>query len=220
MSRRVYDNSRRAEQARLTRRRIMDAARGLLVEHGPAAVTMRAVATHAGVSVETVYKTFGTKAALIKDVYDVTLAGDDEPIPMIDRPEIRAVYTATDPRDKVARYAFAARRIGERVGPLLAKLLAGARGGDPDLIRFRETVNQERMAGAGGVVRHLAATGGLRAGLDPVRACDVVWTLISPEVFDLLVGDRGWSPDEYERWLARALADALVTPRGHRDEEA
>ncbi|MEU4560520.1 helix-turn-helix domain-containing protein [Actinoplanes sp. NPDC023936] len=212
MSGRVYDNTRRAEQARLTRRRILDAARELLVERGPAAVTMRAVATHADISVETIRKTFGTKAKLIKDVYDVTLAGDDEPIPMIDRPEIQAVFTATDPREKLARYAFAARRVGERVGPLLAKLLAGARGGDPDLIGFRETTNRERMNGAGGIVRHLAATGGLRDGLDPERACDIVWTLISPEVFDLLVGDRRWSLDEYEQWLARSLADALVTP--------
>jgi AcrR family transcriptional regulator len=210
MPRRVYDNTRRAEQARLTRRSVLDAARELLVERGPAAVTMRDVATRASVSVETVYKTFRTKAALIKDVYDVTLAGDDEPVPMINRPEHQAVLAATDPRDKVARYAVAARRIGERVGPLLAKLLAAARGGDPDLLQFRETINQERMAGVGGIVRHLAATGGLRGDVDPDRACDVVWTLISPEVYELLVVDRGWSPDEYEQWLARALTDALT----------
>ncbi|MFF5293978.1 TetR/AcrR family transcriptional regulator [Paractinoplanes globisporus] len=211
MPRRVYDNTRRAEQARLTRRGILDAARELLVDRGPAAVTMRDVAAHAGVSVETVYKTFGTKAALIKDVYDVTLAGDDEPIPMIDRPEIQAVFAASDPRDKIARYATTARLVGERVGPLLAKLLAGARGGDPDLSRFRETINQERMAGAGGFVRHLAVTGGLRADLDPDRATDIVWTLISPEVYELLVSDRGWSPDEYEQWLTRTLTDSLTT---------
>jgi AcrR family transcriptional regulator len=210
MSRRVYDNTRRTEQARLTRRRVLDAARELLVERGPAAVTLRDVATHAGVSVETVYKTFGTKATLLKDVYDVTLAGDDEPISMIDRPEHQAVFAASDPRDKLARYAFVARRIGERVGPLLAKLLAGARGGDPDLLRFRETINHERMAGAGSIVRHLAATGGLRVDVDPDRASDIVWTLISPEVYELLVVDRGWSPDEYEQWLAQALTDALT----------
>lgn len=210
MSRRVYDNTRRAEQARLTRRGILHAARELLVEHGPAAVTMRDVATRAGVSVETVYKTFRTKAALIKDVYDVTLAGDDEPISMIDRPEHQAVFAASDPREKLARYAFAARRISERVGPLLARLLAGARGGDPDLLQFRETINQERMAGAGGIVRHLASTGSLRGDVDPDRACDLVWTLISPEVYELLVVDRGWSPDEYEQWLAQTLTDALA----------
>ncbi|WP_433383491.1 TetR/AcrR family transcriptional regulator [Actinoplanes sp. CA-142083] len=206
MARRVYDNTRRAEQARLTRRRVLEAARALLVEHGSAAVTVRDVATHAGVSVETVYKTFGTKAALIKDVYDVTLAGDDEPIPMIDRPEIQAVFAASTPAGKLASYASAARRVGERVGPLLAKL----HGGDPDLAGFRETTNQERLIGAGAIVGHLAETGGLRAGVEPGRARDIVWTLIAPEVYELLVGERGWSPDEYEQWLARALADALA----------
>jgi AcrR family transcriptional regulator len=210
MPRRSYDNTRRGEQARLTRRRVVDAARELLVARGPAAVTMRDVATHAGVSAETVYKTFRTKAALIKDVYDVTLAGDDEPGPMIDRPEIQAVFAATSPRDKLARYAFAARRVGERVGPLLAKLLAAASGGDPDLAQFRETINSERLVGADGLVHHLAAAGGLRADLNPDRARDIVWTLISPEVYDLLVGDRDWSPDEYEQWLAQALTAALA----------
>jgi AcrR family transcriptional regulator len=206
------DNTRRAEQARLTRRAVLDAARDLLTERGPAAVTMRDVAAHAGVSAETVKKAFGTKTALIKAVYDVTLAGDDEPVPMIDRPEIQAVIAASDPRDKLARYATAARQIGERVGPMLAKLLAAARGGDPELTQFRTTINNERLIGAGVMVSHLAATGGLRTDLDPDRARDIVWTLISPEVYELLVNDRGWSPHEYERWLAQALADAIAAP--------
>jgi AcrR family transcriptional regulator len=213
MSRRAYDNTRRAEQARLTRRAVVDAARDVLTERGPAAVTMRDVAERAGVSAETVKKAFGTKAALIKTVYDVTLAGDDEPIPMIDRPEIRAVFAATDPREKLARYAARARQVGERVGPMLAKLLAAARGGDPELAQFRATINGERLIGVGALVNNLVATGGLRPDLDPDHARDLVWTLISPEVYELLVSDRGWSPDEYEQWLARALADALAAPR-------
>ncbi|GAB2585501.1 TetR family transcriptional regulator [Paractinoplanes abujensis] len=210
MTRRPYDNTRRAEQARLTRRRVLDAARALLVERGPAAVTMRDVATGAGVSAETVYKTFGTKAALVKDVYDVTLAGDDEDVPMIDRPEIRAVHAATSPQGVLTAYAHAARLISGRTGPLLAKLLAAARGGDPDLAQFRETINRERMVGASGVVRHLAAIGGLRAGVDPAQGADIVWTLIAPEVYELLVGDRGWTLDQYERWLAQSFIDALT----------
>ncbi|MEV4351327.1 TetR/AcrR family transcriptional regulator [Actinoplanes sp. NPDC049596] len=212
MTRRPYDNTRRAEQARLTRRRVLDAARELLIERGPSAVTMRDVATHADVSAETVYKTFRTKAALIKDVYDVTLAGDDEPVPMIERPEHQAVFAAGNPKDKLRRYAFVARRISERAGPLLAKLLAGARGGDPTLAAFRETINHERLLGATAIVRHLSETGGLRPGLDPAHAADIVWTLISPELYELLVSDRGWSLDAYEQWLAQSFIDAL-TPR-------
>jgi AcrR family transcriptional regulator len=173
---------------------------------------MRDVAAHAGVSAETVKKAFGTKTALIKAVYDVTLAGDDEPIPMTDRPEIQAVFAATNPRDKLARYAAAARQVGERVGPVLAKLLAAARGGDPELTPFRTTINSERLIGADALVSHLASTGGLRTDLDPDRARDIVWTLNSPEVYELLVNDRGWSPDEYEQWLARTLADTLAEP--------
>lgn len=210
MSRRAYDNTRRAEQARLTRRQVLDAARALLTERGPAAVTMRDVAAHAGVSAETVKKAFGTKTALIKAVYDVTLAGDDEPIPMIDRPEIQAVFAATNARDKLARYATRARQVSERVGPMLAKLLAAARGGDPELTQFHTTINNERLIGAGALVSHLTAAGALRADLDPDRARDIVWTLISPEIYELLVNDRGWSPDEYEQWLARTLTDALT----------
>jgi AcrR family transcriptional regulator len=210
MSGRPYDNSRRAEQARVTRRRVLDAARDLIVARGPVAVTMRDVAAQAGVSAETVHKTFGTRAALIKATYDVTLAGDDDPVPMIDRPELRAILAAPTPREKLARYAALARVVGDRTGPLVSKLLAGARSGDAVLADFRETVNRERLIGATGIVDHLAAAGGLRAGLSPDRARDIVWAMISPEMYELLVTDRGWTSEEYERWLARSLADALT----------
>jgi AcrR family transcriptional regulator len=207
--RRSYDNSRRVEQARLTRRRILDSARDLIVTRGPAAVTMREVAAHAAVSPETVQKAFGTKAALLKETYDVTLAGDDEPVPMAERPEIQAVMAATAPREKIARYATVARVIGDRIGPLVSRLLAGARSGDADLAHFRETVNRERLAGVNGIVGHLAETGCLPGGLPLDRARDIVWALISPEMYDLLITDRGWTSDQYERWLAQALTDAL-----------
>ena len=210
LSGRSYDNTRRAEQARLTRRRVLDAAHDLIVARGPTSVTMREVAAHAAVSAETVQKTFRTKAALLKETYDVTLAGDDEPAPMSDRPEIQAILAATTPREKLARYAAVARVFGERTGPLLSKLLAGARSGDPDLADFRETVNKERLIGVTGIVGHLADTGGLRAGQSPEHARDIVWALISPELYDLLITDRGWTSDQYEQWLAQTLADALT----------
>lgn len=210
MNGRAYDNSRRVEQARATRRRVLDAARELIVERGPTAVTMRSVAARAGVSAETVQKAFRTKAALMKETYDVTLAGDDEPIAVADRPEIQAIMAAATAREKLTRYAAFARVVGDRIGPLLSRLLAAARGGDPDLAEFRETINRERLIGATGIVTHLAETGGLRAGLPPDRARDTVWALISPELHELLVTDRGWTPDEYERWLAETLIAALT----------
>lgn len=208
--RRVYDNRRRAEQARATRRRVLAAAHDLLLAEGYAGTTMAGIARAANVSVESVYKGFGSKAALVKELYDVTLAGDDEPIPIAQRPEFKALAAEPDPRRKLAHYAALAHVLVGRVGPLLAVLLAGARGGDPELREFAATVNRERLLGATGVVRHVADVGALRPGLDVDRARDIVWTLISPEVHDLLVVARGWSLDDYETWLAQALADALL----------
>jgi hypothetical protein len=161
---------------------------------------------------------FGTKAALAKQVWDVTLVGDDQPVPLARRPEFTAI--AADPRRKLARYAAVGRLLIERLGPLLGVLVEGARAGDPELPELVATLDHERLVGAGGVVGHLAEVGALRTGLGPDRARDIVWTLISPEVFRLLVAERGWSPDEWEAWLATSLADALLGPQPGRPRPA
>ncbi|SNQ45541.1 putative TetR-family transcriptional regulator [Frankia canadensis] len=210
-NRRGYDNRGRAEQARRTRARIVDATRDQLLAQGYRATTMAGVARAAGVSTETVYKAFGTKSALVKATYDVALVGDDEPVPLAARPQMRALLADPDPASKLRRYAAVARTLADRIGPLSSVLLAGARGGgDPDLEALAATIDEERLRGATALVTHLAATGGLRAGLDADQARDTVWTLISPDVHRLLVADRGWSPDDYERWLADTLVAALI----------
>jgi AcrR family transcriptional regulator len=210
-NRRSYDNRGRAEQARHNRQRILTAAHELLLAHGYRATTMTDIARDAGVSVETVYKAFKTKATLVKAAYDRALVGDDEPIPLAERPEYQALFTDPDPVSKLRRYAGIARMISERIGPLSAVLVAGARsGGDPDLEALAATTDKERLIGATALVAHLATTGGLRSGLDHDRARDTVWTLNSPDVYRLLVLDRGWSHDDYERWLADALVAAFL----------
>ncbi len=93
---RSYDNTRRAAQARRTRREVLDAAHRLLLDQGYAGTTISAVARRAGVSVETIYKAFGTKGALVKEVYDVTLVGGDEPVPLRSRPEFQAMVAEPD----------------------------------------------------------------------------------------------------------------------------
>lgn len=209
-TRRAYDNRSRAEQARRTRRRVLAAAHEQLLDHGYRATTMSQIAAAAGVSVETVYKSFGTKAALVKEAYDVALVGDDEPVPLIERPEMKALIADPDPAGKLRRYAAIARTLDERIGPLVSVLIAGARSGDPDLEALAETTDRERLAGATAIVGHLDECGGLRPGLDRDRARDAVWVLISPDVYRMLVVERGWSLDEYERWLADMLV-ATVT---------
>jgi AcrR family transcriptional regulator len=210
MSRRSYDNTTRAAQARATRRRVVEAARDLIVSRGPTAVTMRDIAGAAQVSPETVYKSFGTKAAVIKAVYDVTLVGDDEPVAMVDRPERQAIAAATDPREKIRLYAASARGVSVRLGPLLARLRAAALAGDDTVVALMSTVDDERLTGTTMMVAHLASSGCLRTDLPPEQARDIVWALISPELYDALVVRRGWSPDDYEHWLAESLTDALL----------
>lgn len=209
---RAYDSPLRRDQARETERRIVAAARELFVEQGYTATTMAAVARRAGVSTPTVYKAVGSKRELVKRVHDVTLVGDDEPIPFAERPEVRAAYAEEDPRRFLAAYAGLGRALSERLAPLLSVLLAGARAGDPDLVAYAATVNAERLVGTTMVARRLDQLGALRPGLTVERAAELIWALNSPEVWGLLVGERGWSPGEWEAWQARALADAVLAP--------
>lgn len=210
MTRRSYRSPLREEQARLTQRRILDATRVLLLGHGYTAMTMAGVAAAAGVSAQTVYKTFGSKPALVKRLYDVTLVGDDDPVPFAERPEVRALYAETDPRRFLAGYAAIGRTLLERLGPLLQVLLAGARAGDPQLREFLSTIDGERLVGTTMTARRLVELGALRDGVGIEQARDAIWTLNSVEVWSLLVEQRGWTGNQYAEWVGRAMADAVL----------
>ena len=210
--RRRYDNRRREEQALQARRRVLEAANELFLERGYPGTTMAQVARAAGVSVETVYKAFGTKAALAKKLWDVTLVGDDQPVPLAQRPEFTAITAEPDPRRLLAGYAALGRMLLERLGPLLGVIVEGAQAGDPELRQLVATIERERLAGATRFVAILADRGLLRDGLGQDTARDVLWTLISFEVCRLLIDGRGWSLDRWERWLAATLAHVMLDP--------
>lgn len=207
---RAYDSPLRREQAAATEQRILRAAYELLVDEGYGGTTMAAVAARAGVSVQTVYKSVGSKPELLKRVYDVTLVGDDAPVPFAERPEVRAAYAETDPARFLALYAGLGRLLYVRLSPLLGILLAGARSGDPDLVDFAATIDGERLVGATMVAQRLEELGALRPGLSVDQARDLVWTIDSPEVWHLLVERRGWTVDDWEAWVARALVNAVL----------
>ena len=211
---RRYSMSLREEQTAATKRRILDAASRLFTARGYLGTKLGGIADAAGVSVQTIYNLVGGKAVLLKEVYDVTLAGDDEPLPMERRPLALAVRDAATGRESLARYATMSRVLGERLLPLLTMLLAQAATGDPELREFAATVEAERAAGTRGVATHVAERFGLRAGLDAGAAADVLWTLTAPEITGRLVHGRGWGWDRYERWLGTTMADALLGPGG------
>lgn len=177
---------------------------------GYAGLTIRAVAGRAGVSQETVYKSFGGRHDLVKALYDVTLAGDDEPVPLAERPQMRALIAETDPRAKIAAYARLARQVSERVGVVMAALgTAGTEAGS-EAAAIVERTGAERLAGVTAFVRHLESVGMLGDGTDPVAAAESCWVLISPEVYRLCVTVRGWTGDAYETWLTRMLSATVL----------
>jgi AcrR family transcriptional regulator len=209
---RHYDNARRAAAARRTQQRVVEVAHRLLLERGYAGLAMADLAAAAGVSVPLLYKVFGTKPQLVKRVYDVLLAGDVDPVPVAERPAIRALVADPDPRGKLARYAALSRAMTERAGPLVGVLLAAARAGERELQTFAATIDRERLAGATALATHLAETGALAPGLPVERARDLIWLHTAPDTYRLLVLERGWTLDDYERWFAASLAAALLAP--------
>lgn len=207
---RTYDNARRAAAARRTEQRVVETAQRLLLERGYAGLAMADLAAEAGVSVPLLYKVFGPKPQLVKRIYDVLLAGDVDPEPVAERPALQALAADPDPRGKLARYAALGRAMAERAGPLVSALLAAARAGEPELRAFAATIDRERLAGASALAAHLAECGALSPALALDRARDLIWLHTAPDTYRLLVLERGWALDDYERWLATSLTAALL----------
>ena len=207
---RPYTSPRRRQQAEQTRTEILTAAGRLFRDEGYG-VPMPAIAAAAGVAVETVYRIFGSKANLFRAVVEAMLAGGvaRAAVPVEERPAIRAVIEAPDPRSQVARYAATQPGIHRRAGPVL-RALRDARSSDPALAELWDEMEASRLEGQGRVVRLLAKRGALRPDLSVDEGIDILWTCCSLAVYDMLVIARGWSDARYEAWLAATLAAALL----------
>ncbi len=203
-------NAARAEQVRATRQKVLAAARDLFLRRGYHGSTIAAVAKRAAVSPQTVYNVVGGKAALLKAVYDVAVAGDDEPVPMGERPAFVEMTAAPDARSCLAAYARLGRQMLARAGPVIAVVVVEGTGRDRDLRAFVDTIEDERRRGTAATAHHVAVRFGLRPGLTEAEAADVLWALTAPEMADRFLRRRGWSLDRYEQWMAQAMADALV----------
>jgi hypothetical protein len=127
-----------------------------------------------------------------------------------------ALLADPDPRGKLVRYAAIGRALWDRLGDLVPVIMDGAAAGDPDLVELVATIRRESRGGATVIVRHLAAAGALRRGLDEEQAIDELWLLLQPEGHRLLVGERGWTLDRYEEWFARSACRVLLEPEGVR----
>jgi AcrR family transcriptional regulator len=209
--RRQYDSRRRREQAAETRQDILAAAGTLFRERGYSGTSMTQIATEAGVVVETIYRGFGSKRALFRAVMEAVLAGGTArgDVPVEERPAVRAIIDEPDPRRQIALYVATQPGIHRRSGPLLRALRDGM-SSDLELRTVWDEMEAWRLEGQGRFVAMLAGKGALRVGLSVEEARDVVWTLCSLAVHDLLVVERGWTSERYREWLASALACALL----------
>jgi AcrR family transcriptional regulator len=207
--RRSYESSRRQEQARASRAAMLGAAHQLFLAHRFAGTTLPMVAEAAGVSVQYLYKVFGNKAGLVKAVFDVAIAGDDEPVALQDREDLTAVRTETDPRRKLELYGQHMASIGPRTMPVLL-VVRDAAASDAAAAEVWAQLQAERLHGMTMFADDLHNHGHLREGVTREEARDVLWLHNSLEVWDLLVTQRGWTPKRYGDWIAHQLIAALL----------
>jgi AcrR family transcriptional regulator len=203
----------REEQARRTRQRIVAAAGALFANDGFAATTIDAIADRADVSRQTVFTAVGGKAALIKLAYDYALAGDDEPIPMVDRPAIQAINAEPDPYRALSMYAGFVTDMGERVARLYIALRGAAEvDSEAHELFWRWEAERLELARTGPVPMFVRKRV-LRSGVRPAEAADVMSMLTSPAVYHQLVVRQGWSPARFRRWMTTTLLEQLLKPK-------
>lgn len=201
----------RSQKATRTRLAIIAAAQRLFVEHGYVSTSVQAIADAAGVSRATVFNSVGGKPALLRTCYDVATVGDDDPVPLPQRPALLAVRDEPDQRRAIELYAAVIAGIGERLSGTY-EVYRTAAATDVRIAAEWEQIQAERLAGSRGFVRLLANKGPLRKGLALAEAADVVWAHIDASLFHRLVVERGWPRARFEAWFTRSLGDYLLGP--------
>jgi AcrR family transcriptional regulator len=208
-AKRGYDSPLRDEQARATRRAIVTAAAELFISQGYAATTMDAIARAANVSRKTVFAAGGSKFVLLKDAFDWSLVGDDEPIPMADRAPVQGILATSDPTQAIRLWVAMITDTATRAAPIGAALAAAAHV-DDEAAALVLLSDKHRLEGARAFVAHLSAIGGLRTGLSRAEAADLCWLAMDPGPYVRLVIERGWSAARFRRWLTAAVTRELL----------
>jgi AcrR family transcriptional regulator len=170
---------------------------------------MAAIAAEAGVALKTVYLAFQTKRGLLLALWHLLLRGDEDSVPVEERAWFREVMDEPDPERLLRLNARNSRLVKERAGTLL-EILRSAAPADAELDALWARIQAEFYENQRSIVVRLQKNNALRPGLDVDRGADVLWTLNHPDLYRLLVGDRGWTPDQYEEWLGDAFCSQLL----------
>ena len=207
--RRRYNATRRQHQAQETRRRILEAAKRLFVEQGYVTTSIETIAQAAGVAAPTVYAAFGNKRTLLTRLMDLAIAGDDQPLPILQRPGPQQMRQAPDQHQQLRLIAHGIGEVLQRAGPLFDVMRSAALV-DPEIALLYQRLQEERLRNMREIVEWVAVNGPLRSALSVGDAADILWTFTSADVQRLLTIDRGWSPEQYAQWLADALTRLLL----------
>ena len=206
---RRYNSERRKQQALGTRRAILDAAQELFERDGYVATTMEDIAAEAGVALKTVYSAFTTKAGLLRALWDLLLKGDSDDAPVAERAWYRSILEERDPEQQLRLLASGACAVKIRIGALL-RVIRSASVVDSDGAALWQLIQTDFYENQRAITRSLHEHGGLRDGLDPVEAADILWSLNHPDMWLLLVGERGWTPAAFEAWFFTTLCQQLL----------
>ena len=207
---RPYHAPRRAARAAETRRRVLAAARARFLADGYAATAVAEIARDAGVSEATVFAAFGTKRGVLTAAIGAAAGGDAAAVPLAERPAWRAILAEADPARLLERFAAFNAGALARAAPLIA-VVRSAAGGEPELAALLDEGGRSRWADCRMIAGALDARGGLRAGMAVDRAADILWLYASAEVYGLLVGGRGWTPEEYREWSLAVWTATLLS---------
>jgi AcrR family transcriptional regulator len=208
-SKRRYNSTRRQLQANETRKQIIEAASKLFSLYGYSGTTIHAIAQEAAVSSETVYAVFGNKRNILTNLIDISVGGDHHPIPLLQRPGPQAVLRENDPVHLIKLFAQDISEILERIAPIYEIIRIAAKT-EPEIADLLKNLLEQRLQNLASVTKHLEALGSLREGIDEMQATETIWVITSPEVFRLLINDRGWTKEHYVNWLSDSLIRILL----------
>jgi len=206
--RRRYESPRRREQAAATRQAILEAAERLFAERGYVGTSVAQIAEEARVALKTVYAVFGTKADVLRALWNLRMRGDEDPVPMAERPWFREIVDEPDPRRRLDLVARNVRVVRERTAHV-TEIVRQAAPADEQIAALWERFQRELYElGVRGILETIERDGVLATDLN--TAADIGWTVTHPDVYQLLVRQRGWSAEDYERWLADTLPEQLI----------
>ncbi|GLY71189.1 TetR/AcrR family transcriptional regulator [Amycolatopsis taiwanensis] len=209
----VKRTNKRAQKAKETRQRILAAALEQFVRDGYGATNLQDVADKAGVAVQTIYFVFGNKRTLLKELVDVTIAGDDEPVATMERPWYTAALAADTAQDMLRAYVAGTTSVLERVAPI-GRVLEAAAASDPEVAALWPHDVDPRYVVQQGAAKALAAKPGARAEVSVEEASDLLYGLLSPDLYLLFVRERGWTREHWEQWVGDTLCAQLCSMRG------